>query len=119
MKFGATIRALREKKGISLRKFAETIGISPTYTSKIERDEFPPPGEETIKRMAQTLGQDADKLLALAGKAASDISEIAQQRPDILPTFFRQAATLSDENLRKLAKRIEQMKRLEESQRKH
>lgn len=109
MKFGATIRGLREKKGLSLRKFAEEVGISPTYTSKVERDEFPPPGEETIKKMAAILEQDADILLALAGKAASDISNIAQTRPKILPTFFRKAATLSDENLRKLLKQMEKM----------
>ena len=109
MKFGATIRALREKKGLSLRKFAETVGISPTYTSKVERDEFPPPGEETIKKMAAILEQNADELLALAGKAASDISDIVQARPTILPTFFRKAAKVSDENIRKLMKQMEKM----------
>ena len=111
MKFGATIRSLREEKGLSLRKFAELVRISPTYTSKIERDEFPPPGEETIKRMAEisTLEQNADELLALAGKAASDLSGIAQRRPHILPTFFRRAAKLSDDNLRKLMKQMEKM----------
>jgi transcriptional regulator with XRE-family HTH domain len=110
LKFGATIRALREKKGLSLRKFAEAVGISPTYTSKVERDEFPPPGEETIKKMAEILKQDADELLALAGKAASDISDIAQKRPHILPTFFRKASKLSDENLQKLMKQMEKMR---------
>jgi transcriptional regulator with XRE-family HTH domain len=108
--FGATIRALREAKGISLRKFAEAVAISPTYTSKVERDEFPPPGEETIKRMAAILEQNADELLALAGKSSSDISAVIQKRPEILPTFFRQAAKLSDDNLRKLMKRMEKMK---------
>ena len=40
--FGTTIRDLREAQQISLRKFADKVGISPTYLSKIERDEFPP-----------------------------------------------------------------------------
>jgi transcriptional regulator with XRE-family HTH domain len=110
LKFGATVRALREKQGLSLRKFAEEVGISPTYTSKVERDEFPPPGEETIVKMAKILEQNPDELLALAGKAASDISDIVQTRPEILPTFFRTAAKLSDENLRKLMKQMEKMK---------
>jgi transcriptional regulator with XRE-family HTH domain len=109
LKFGATIRALREKKGLSLRRFAQEVGISPTYTSKVERDEFAPPGEETIVKMAVILEQNADELLALAGKAASDISDIVQDRPHILPTFFRRAAKLSDENLRKLMKQMDKM----------
>ena len=109
MKFGATIRSLREAKGLSLRKFAEAVGISPTYTSKIERDEFPPPGEEAIKRMADILDQNADELLASAGKASSDIAGMVKKRPDILPTFFRRASKLSDEDLRKLMKQMEKM----------
>jgi transcriptional regulator with XRE-family HTH domain len=109
LKFGATIRALRGKKGLSLRKFADEVGISPTYQSKVERDEFPPPGEQTIVKMAAILEQNPDELLALAGKAPSDISDIVQTRPKILPTFFRKAAKLSDENLQKLMKQMEKM----------
>ena len=78
--FGATIRALREAQQISLRKFADKVGISPTYLSKIERDEFPPPGEETVKKFAEALNQDTDELLALAGKVSSDLPAIIQQK---------------------------------------
>ena len=63
-KFGATIRTLREEQQISLRKFAGKVGISPTYLSKIERDEFPPPGEDTVKTIAEALGQDPDEFCA-------------------------------------------------------
>ena len=41
--FGATVRRLREEKKIGLRKFAQMVGMSPTYLSKVERDEFKPP----------------------------------------------------------------------------
>ena len=42
-KFGEFVRRAREAKEIGLREMAKMIGVSPTYLSKIERDEFPPP----------------------------------------------------------------------------
>jgi DNA-binding XRE family transcriptional regulator len=42
-RFGALVRREREAKEIGLREMAKTIGVSPTYLSKVERDEFPPP----------------------------------------------------------------------------
>jgi transcriptional regulator with XRE-family HTH domain len=64
--FAATLRRLREERKIGLRKFAHMVGMSPTYLSKVERDEFNPPSEEKIRAIAAALGQDADELLALA-----------------------------------------------------
>jgi len=45
-KFGAFIRRERGGKEIGLREMAKMIGVSPTYLSKVERDEFPPPAED-------------------------------------------------------------------------
>jgi transcriptional regulator with XRE-family HTH domain len=39
---------------------AKMIGVSPTYLSKIERDEFPPPAEDKVRRIAAIIGCDAD-----------------------------------------------------------
>lgn len=109
--FGATIRELREGQQISLRKFADKVGISPTYLSKIERDEFPPPGEEMVKKFAEALNQDADELLALAGKFSSDLPAIIQQRPRELASFLRTASALSPEEMAKVTKYVEKLKR--------
>ena len=68
--FGATIRKLREERGIGLRQFARMIEVSATYLSKIEREELPPPAEGRVKEIARLLEQDPDELLALAGKVA-------------------------------------------------
>jgi len=46
---------------------AKKIDVSPTYLSKIERDEFPPPAEDRVKAIAKILECDADDLLARAG----------------------------------------------------
>jgi hypothetical protein len=75
-KFGALVRREREAKELRLREMAKVIGVSPTYLSKVERDEFPPPAEDCVKEIAKVIGYDADELLALAGRVASDISDI-------------------------------------------
>ena len=78
MAFGKYIREKRERLRVgdsrySLRQVAERVGIEPAYLSKIERDEFAPPGEGTIRALAGELDEDEDVLLALAGKVSSDL----------------------------------------------
>ena len=109
--FGAKIRALREAQKISLRKFAEKVDISPTYLSKIERDEFPPPAEDVVRKFADALNQDHDELLALAGRVSSDLPKIIRERPRELATFLRTASELSPEEMAKLTRYLETMKR--------
>ena len=43
MRFGKTVRKLREEKQISIAQLAKRVGMSPTYLAPIERDVFPPP----------------------------------------------------------------------------
>jgi transcriptional regulator with XRE-family HTH domain len=42
-------------KEIGLREMAKKIGVSPTYLSKVERDEFSPPTEEKVRKIAVTV----------------------------------------------------------------
>ena len=51
-KFGAFIRREREAKDLGLREMAKMIGVSPTYLSKCERDEFDPPAEDKVRKIA-------------------------------------------------------------------
>ena len=60
---------------------AKMIGVSPTYLSKVERDEFPPPAEDKVKAIAKIIGCDADDLLARAGRVSTDISDIIKRHP--------------------------------------
>jgi HTH-type transcriptional regulator, competence development regulator len=110
-RFGATIREWREEKEIGLRRFAGLVGMSPTYLSKVERDEFPPPGEEKIKAIAKELGRDADELLALAGRVASDLEEIIQRKPREMATFLRAARGLTPKDIEQLTKQVERKQR--------
>ena len=43
MSFGNFIRTKRLEKGYTLRGFSVKVGISPTFTSRMERDEIEPP----------------------------------------------------------------------------
>ena len=116
-RFGRRIRELREAKKLvdprfSLRKFAEAVGISATFLSKVETGEFAPPGPEKIKKMAELLGVDGDELLALANKVAPDLSDIIKGQPKAVADFLRTARdmNLSDDELRKLTERLRNRK---------
>ena len=63
---GAFIRRERMEREIGLREMAKMIGVSPTYLSKVERDEFSPPAEDKVKAIAKIIGCDPDDLLARA-----------------------------------------------------
>jgi transcriptional regulator with XRE-family HTH domain len=105
--FGALVRREREAKGIGLREMAKMIGVSPTYQSKVERDEFPPPAEDKVRKIAKIIGRDADELLALAGRVASDLTDIIRQRPREMADFLRAAKGLTAEDLARLARQAQ------------
>jgi transcriptional regulator with XRE-family HTH domain len=88
-RFGDQLRRLRLQLGIGLSKLARAIGISPTYLSKIERGELPPPAERQVVAIAKILGQDADVLLAMAGRIRSDLSAIIKKHPSQYAALVR------------------------------
>ena len=109
-KFGATVRREREKLEIGLREMAKKIGVSPTYLSKVERDEFPPPAEDKVRKIAEIFGSDVDELLALAGKVSSDLSEIIRERPRELAALLRTTKGLTADDVARLAREAEKAK---------
>jgi len=109
-KFGAFIRREREAKEIGLREMAKKIGVSPTYLSKVERDEFPPPAEDKVRKIAAIIEQDADELLALAGRVASDLTDIIRERPREMADFLRAAKGLTAEEMARLARQAQKAK---------
>ena len=109
--FGETLRARRTAKAendpsFSLRKVAERVGIEPSYLSKIERGEQPPPGEENIRRLAEELGEDPDALLALAGKVSSDLLEIIRERPTEVAELLRAMRGMSAKRVSAISRKI-------------
>jgi transcriptional regulator with XRE-family HTH domain len=109
-KFGAFVRREREAREIGLREMAKKVGISPTYLSKFERDEFPPPAEDKVKSIAKIIGCDADDLLARAGRVSSDILEIIKRRPLELAALLRTTKGLTAEEIARLARQAQKAK---------
>ena len=109
-KFGAFIRREREAKGIGLREMAKKIGVSPTYQSKVERDEFPPPVEDKVKAIAKIIGCDTDDLLARAGRVSTDISDIIKRHPVELAALLRTTKGLTAEEIARLTRQAQKAK---------
>lgn len=102
--FGARLKELRLAKHLSQRELADKVaarlkeqdgrGFDFTYLSKIENERMPPPSQQAILVLAVVLDADSDELLALAGKAPSDVSE--QLQNEKARVFYRSAV---DRNL--------------------
>jgi transcriptional regulator with XRE-family HTH domain len=105
-KFGAFVRREREAKDIGLREMAKMIGVSPTYLSKVERDEFAPPAEDKVRKIAGIIGCDADDLLARAGRVPSDLAEIIKRRPVGMAALLRTAKGLNADELDRWAREM-------------
>ncbi len=112
-KFGKRIRELREAKmkddaSFSLRKFAERVGISATFLSRVETGEFDPPKADKIIKMAELLGVNQDELLALANKIDPELGGIIQKEPKAMADFLRTAREkgLTAEDIEKITRSI-------------
>ena len=83
--FGTFIKEKRQQRDISLRKFADQIGISPVYLSNLENDRMPAPKDEVVSTMARLLllnDTDTAMLYDLAAKAKSNVT-VSQDLPEI------------------------------------
>lgn len=109
-RFGEFVRRERAAKEIGLREMARKIGVSPTYLSRVERDEFPPPAEDKVKAIAEIIGCDVDQLLARAGKVASDLSDIIKRRPAELAELLRTTRGLTAEDIARLIRNARKTK---------
>ena len=109
--FGALIRQRRLERAsadraFSLRQVADRVGIEPSYLSKIEREQQPPPGEETIRRLAAELDEDADALLALAGKISTDLIDIIRTRPVVVAELLRSLRRAPTKQVSEIARQV-------------
>lgn len=62
--FGTFIKEKRKERGISLRRFAEEVGISPVYLSNLENDRMTAPKDEVVSTIARLMKlTEADTLI--------------------------------------------------------
>jgi transcriptional regulator with XRE-family HTH domain len=109
--FGELLRAKRlsrekDDPAFSLRQVAARVALEPSYLSKIERGLEPPPGEESIRRLAQELGENPDALLALGGKVSADLLEIIRERPTVVAELLRALRGLSAKRVSEVSRQI-------------
>ena len=110
-RFGQYVRRARERRrqedpAFSVRQVARRIHVEPAYLSKIERGQAPPPSERTIRRLAVELDEDADVLLALAGKVSRDLQDIVLRRPRLFADLLRQLREAPDHAVLRVAREI-------------
>jgi transcriptional regulator with XRE-family HTH domain len=109
--FGTYIRGVRDRlnetdRKYSLRQVALRVGLEPAYLSKIERDEARPPSEDSIRRIADELGEDRDVLLALAGKVSSDLLVVIQRRPKLFAELLRELKSAPDDAVLRIVREV-------------
>ena len=110
--FGDYLRQRREqlqagdRRRYSLRRVAAGIDVEPSYLSKIERGEQPPPSEKTIVALARELDEDPDVLLALAGKVSADLQAIIRKRPQLFAQLIRELKNQPDHAVLRLVREV-------------
>ena len=109
--FGDYVRrrreALREADAeFSVRRVAARIGVEPSYLSKVERGEQPPPGEQTIVALARELNEDPDVLLALAGKVSAELQKIIRKRPKVFAELIRELKNMPEHAVLRLVREV-------------
>jgi transcriptional regulator with XRE-family HTH domain len=109
--FGDYVRERREAlrgkdERFSVRQVALRIGVEPSFLSKVEREEVPPPSEARIVALARELGEDPDVLLALAGKVSSDLQEAIRKRPELFASLIRELRTMPDRAVLRLVREV-------------
>jgi len=107
MVFGNYAQQLRQQRHqisrrYSVRQTAQRIGVDPAYLRRVELGDTAPPSEETIQLLAADLGEDADLLLARAGKVASDVRNTILDRPILFAQLIRSLSQVTDEKLKRL-----------------
>lgn len=109
--FGQVLREARLEKKYSLRKFAQLVGISPTYLSQVEQSNVDPPTADRVKKMAEILEVDVDEWTALAGRLTEDLPGIIHESPKDVPDLLRAVRGMSPDQLRRLREEAERMKK--------
>ena len=117
--FGKFFKAMRAKRGLSLRKFCVENGLDPGNISKLERGVLPPPQtreklEEYAKELLIPEGSDDwyeffDLASMATGRIPPDImsdEELVKRLPLVFRTVRGQKMKSSDDQLNELAEVI-------------
>ena len=109
--FGDHLRKVRERRreddrSFSVRQLAGRVGVEPSYLSKVERGQQPPPSEKTILALAAELEEDPDILLALAGKVSAELKAVILKRPKLFADLIRELKDMPDHAVLRIAREV-------------
>lgn len=79
MKLGQKIRLTREGKGISLRKLAKEIGVSPSFISQVEQSKAQP-SIISLRKISEVLGVNSSYLMGEESEAFSPIETVEKNK---------------------------------------
>lgn len=88
MSLADTIKKLRLKKGISIKKMGPDLGLSYTYLSKLENSKSIP-SHEVIEKLAKYFNYSSDELIIAAGKIPKDVENIIKDNPEKAIIYLR------------------------------
>src|SRR5438105_1390389 len=91
--FGQTLRRVREKADVGLNQLARDVGIHPTYLSKIELGQLPPPDWKKIADIAHRL--DCPEMVnaaqvALHAETKKWIADLLHVAPSQIPELTKE-----------------------------
>lgn len=98
-----------------LRELGRSVERTPSYISDIENDRRIP-SEDVLRRISEVLDLDFEDLMARAGRFGTEAERYLRRTP-AATTFFRRMheRNLTDEEVRQLTERLEELRRPVES----
>lgn len=107
--FGAALRELRRRKGVSQKQMAAAIGVSAAYLSALEHGKRGAPSFDFLQRVAgyfNVIWDDAEELFRIANVSAPkvmlDTSGLTPEHTAFANRLAEQIRALSPETIRKL-----------------
>lgn len=79
--FGEYIKQLRLDRGITLRRFAAMIGVSPEYECNMEKGRRPAPSTEVLQKIISVLllnKEETDRLYDLAAQSKNAVNTVPE-----------------------------------------
>lgn len=105
-RFGLAVKHARSEQGKSLTAVARASKMDPSYLFRIEEGVYPPPSKDKVERLAVVLGQNVERMLALAGRIPSDVQTIIERNPEKFAALIRAADMLSPDAFDVLLTRV-------------
>jgi transcriptional regulator with XRE-family HTH domain len=76
--FGEWLKTVRESRGLSQRRLAAAVGVTPGYVWQVEKGTAPVPTDDKLERLSAALGETIDTVFSHAGRIPPDLLQALQ-----------------------------------------